>query len=74
MNARLITPREAQTKMGVTSRSTFWEIINANKVERVEYSPKCIRFPEPAIDALIAQHIVKSPSDRARLADGRRRS
>jgi predicted DNA-binding transcriptional regulator AlpA len=74
MNDRLITPQEAQRKMGVTSRSTFWEIINKNAklAPRVEYTPKCIRFLESGIDALIEKHLVKSPGDRARLADGRR--
>lgn len=75
MNERLLTPQEAQRKMGVTSKSTFWDIIAHNpNLPRVQYSPRCIRFPESGINDLIAKHLVASPADRARLADGRRRS
>jgi predicted DNA-binding transcriptional regulator AlpA len=72
MTERLITPQEAQRKMGVASKSTFWDIVNKKKVARVEYTPKCIRFPEQAIDDLIAKHLVKIPTERAKLADARR--
>ena len=73
MNDRLITPQEAQVKMGVLSKSSFWDIIAKNpKLTRVEYSPKCIRFLEREIDALVAKYTVRGPLDRARLADGRR--
>lgn len=72
MSDRLISPQEAQRKMGITSKSSFWDIIARKKVERVEYSPTFIRFWESKIDALIAQHTVSGPFDRARLADGRR--
>ncbi len=72
MSDRLISSHEAQLKMGVPSKSSFWDIIRKKRVPRVEYSPKCIRFRESDIDALIEKHTIKSPSDRARLADGRR--
>lgn len=72
MNDKLLSPQEAQRKMGITAKSTFWDIVTAKKVKRVEYTAKCIRFPESAIDELIAKHTVDSAAARARLADGRR--
>lgn len=72
MNDPLLTPLEAQLEMGITSRSTFWDIVSLKKVPRVEYSAKCIRFRKSVIDALIAKHTVSTAADRARLADGRR--
>lgn len=73
MNDRLISAKEAKTKMGLPT-STFWDVIADEKIERVEYTPKCIRFWESKIDALIVRRTVKSPADRTRLADARRRS
>ncbi len=72
MNDRLITPQEAQRKMGIASKSTFWQIVTEKKIVRVEYSRKCIRFPESAIDEMIKKHTISCAADRARLADARR--
>lgn len=71
MTDPLITPAEAQRMLAVP-RSTFWEIVAEEKVERVEFSPRVIRFHKSKIEALIEKHTVRAPSDRDRLADGRR--
>jgi predicted DNA-binding transcriptional regulator AlpA len=72
MHDPLITAQEAARRMGIASRSTFWDLVDAKRVPRVAYSRKCVRFRQSVIDALIAHHTVADAADRARVADGRR--
>lgn len=72
MSEPLMTPQQAQAELGISARSTFWDVVNEHHVERIEYTSKCIRFPVRVIKALKEKCTVRGAADRARLADGRR--
>jgi predicted DNA-binding transcriptional regulator AlpA len=77
MNAapRPVSTQTAMAILGVTARSTFWDVLgedNLKIVHPIRLTSRCIRFYEHEIVALRDARTVRTSGDLRRLADGRR--
>lgn len=43
------------------SRATVYNMANEGKIPHVKFGPKAIRFPEPEIEAWLAEHVHRPP-------------
>lgn len=71
-----LTVKEAQLRLGLHSKSTFWASIwkgvRAGVVKAIRYGAKCYRFDADSIEAWREQLMISSVEDLNRCLDNRR--